>query len=34
MFAALRQRYPSAIVHVLQLKKNQEVAKLLGLTQP
>jgi ADP-heptose:LPS heptosyltransferase len=33
MFAALRQRYPSAIVHVLQLKKNQEVAKLLGLAQ-
>jgi ADP-heptose:LPS heptosyltransferase len=34
MFAALRHRYPSAIVHVLQLKKNQEVAKLLGLAQP
>ena len=34
MFAALRQRYPSATVHVLQLKKNQEVAKLLGLAQP
>ena len=34
MFAALRQRYPSATIHVLQLKKNQEVAKLLGLTQP
>jgi len=34
MFAALRQRYPSAAVHVLQLKKNQEVAKLLGLARP
>jgi ADP-heptose:LPS heptosyltransferase len=34
MFAALRQRYPSATIHVLQLKKNQEVAKLLGLAQP
>lgn len=34
MFAALRQRYPSATLHVLQLKKNQEVAKLLGLAQP
>ena len=34
MFAALRQRYPSATVHVLQLKKNQEVAKLLGLARP
>ena len=34
MFAALRQRYPSATLHVLQLKKNQEVAKLLGMAQP
>ena len=34
MFAALRQRYPGATVHVLQLKKNQEVAKLLGLAEP
>lgn len=34
MFAALRQRYPSATLHVLQLKKNQEVAKLLGLAKP
>lgn len=34
MFAALRQRYPSATLHVLQLKKNQEVATLLGLAQP
>jgi len=33
MFAALRQRYPGAAIHVLQLKKNQEVARLLGLTQ-
>ena len=34
MFSALRQRYPRATVHVLQLKKNQEVATLLGLTKP
>jgi len=34
LFAALRERYPSAVVHVLQLKKNQEVAKMLGLAQP
>ncbi|MEY4100324.1 MAG: hypothetical protein RL300_1495, partial [Pseudomonadota bacterium] len=33
MFAALRARYPGANIHVLQLKKNQEVAKLLGLAQ-
>ena len=33
MFAALRQCYPSATLHVLQLKKNQEVATLLGLAQ-
>lgn len=33
MFAALRERYPDANIHVLQLKKNQEVAKLLGLAQ-
>ncbi len=31
MFAALRLRYPLATLHVLQLKKNQEVAALLGL---
>ena len=31
MFAALRQRYPGATLHVLQLKKNQEVTILLGL---
>ena len=34
MFASLRQRYPSATLHVLQLKKNQEVSLLLGLAQP
>ena len=34
MFAALRQRYPGATLHVLQLKKNQEVAVLLGLARP
>jgi ADP-heptose:LPS heptosyltransferase len=34
MFARLRERYPSATLHVLQLKKNQEVASLLGLAQP
>ena len=32
MFAALRRNYPSAQIHVLQLKKNQEVSRLLGLT--
>ncbi len=31
MFAALRQKYPAANLHVLQLKRNQEVAKLLQL---
>lgn len=34
MFAALRQRFPGAAIHVLQLKKNQEVARLLGLAKP
>ena len=34
MFAALRQRYPAATLHVLQLKRNQEVAKLLQLAHP
>ena len=34
MFAALRRNYPTATVHVLQLKKNQEVSKLLGLAPP
>jgi ADP-heptose:LPS heptosyltransferase len=33
MFAALRQRHPGATVHVLQLKKNQEVSRMLQLTQ-
>lgn len=34
MFATLRARYPGATLHVLQLRKNQEVARLLGLAQP
>ena len=34
MFAALRKTYPTATLHVLQLKKNQEVSRLLGLAQP
>jgi ADP-heptose:LPS heptosyltransferase len=34
MFALLRQRYPQATVHVLQLKKNQQVATLLRIAQP
>jgi ADP-heptose:LPS heptosyltransferase len=34
MFAALRRAYPRARIHVLQLKKNQEVSRLLGLTEP
>jgi len=34
MFAALRRTYPTAKIHVLQLKKNQEVSKLLQLTSP
>ncbi len=33
MFAALRRAYPDATLHVLQLKKNQEVSLLLGLAQ-
>lgn len=33
MFAALRLRYPGATVHVLQLKKNQEVSRMLRLTE-
>ncbi|MDZ7938167.1 MAG: hypothetical protein U5M53_07765 [Rhodoferax sp.] len=32
MFAQLRRQYPGAAIHVLQLKKNQEVSKLLQLT--
>jgi len=31
MFAELRRRNPQARIHVLQLKKNQEVSRLLGL---
>lgn len=34
MFAALRRSYPSAQIHILQLKKNQEVTRLLQLTTP
>ena len=34
LFATLRARYPGATLHVLQLRKNQEVARLLGLAQP
>ena len=34
MFAALRAKYPGATLHVLQLKRNQEVAKLLQLAHP
>jgi ADP-heptose:LPS heptosyltransferase len=33
MFSALRKQYPQATLHVLQLKKNQEVSILLGLAQ-
>ena len=33
MFAALRDKYPEATLHVLQLKRNQEVAKLLQLAR-
>jgi ADP-heptose:LPS heptosyltransferase len=32
MFAQLRRQHPGAAIHVLQLKKNQEVSKLLQLT--
>lgn len=34
MFATLRRQYPTATLHVLQLKKNQEVSKLLNLAAP
>ncbi len=34
MFAALRRQYPGAAIHILQLKKNQEVSRLLSLTEP
>ena len=32
MFAELRKRYPGARIHMLQLRKNQEVSRLLQLT--
>jgi ADP-heptose:LPS heptosyltransferase len=34
MFAELRRKYPGASIHILQLKKNQEVSRMLQLTQP
>lgn len=34
MFTQLRRQYPGAAIHILQLKKNQEVTRLLQLTQP
>ncbi len=34
MFAQLRRSYPQANIHILQLKKNQEVSRLLQLTAP
>ena len=34
MFAQIRRQYPGVNIHILQLKKNQEVSKLLQLTQP
>lgn len=34
MFAQLRRNYPGVNIHILQLKKNQEVSRLLQLTQP
>jgi ADP-heptose:LPS heptosyltransferase len=33
MFQALRARYPGVTLHVLQLRKNQEVARMLRLTE-
>ena len=33
MFAQLRRQYPGVAIHILQLKKNQEVSKLLQLTK-
>jgi ADP-heptose:LPS heptosyltransferase len=32
MFAQIRRNFPGANIHILQLKKNQEVSKLLSLT--
>ncbi len=34
MFAQLRRQYPGAAIHILQLKKNQEVSRMLQLTTP
>ena len=34
MFAQLRRTYPSAQIHILQLRKNQEVTRMLQLTSP
>ena len=34
MFAQLRRLYPGAAIHILQLKKNQEVSRMLQLTTP
>jgi ADP-heptose:LPS heptosyltransferase len=34
MFAALRRKYPGVSIHILQLKKNQEVSRMLQLTTP
>ena len=34
MFAQIHARYPNATVHVLQLKKNQQVSTLLRLVEP
>jgi ADP-heptose:LPS heptosyltransferase len=34
MFALIRQRFPEATIHVLQLKKNQQVSTLLRIAQP
>jgi ADP-heptose:LPS heptosyltransferase len=33
MFAQIRRNYPGVNIHILQLKKNQEVSKLLSLTE-
>ena len=34
MFSALHRKYPNAKIHILQLKKNQEVSRLLQLADP
>jgi len=34
MFAQLRRQFPGATIHILQLKKNQEVSRMLQLTAP